>query len=62
MNKSQMIEAVAESWASMDGKSDEFQRCKNDTDTDNILGTFSGYMAEAEELLKRSKVIDLAAG
>jgi hypothetical protein len=41
------VEAVAEAWASMDGKLDEFRA------TDQWHGHRDGYLAEAHELIER---------
>jgi hypothetical protein len=47
------IEALAEAWASIDGKLDKFRACKADPDLDmNKDGYFSGYMEEAEEMIR----------
>src|SRR5947207_3046764 len=45
-----MIEALAEAWASIDGKTERFHkgRCGEDED-----GTFEGYCTEARELVRR---------
>lgn len=44
------IEAVAEAWASIDGKLDEFKGGKCGFDE---KGHFDGYMSEASELISR---------
>ncbi len=50
------IEAVAESWASIDGKNEAFQR-ERDNDIDykdpTYTGHYAGYVVEASELIKR---------
>lgn len=43
-------EAVAESWASIDGELDEFRAGKISGDP---AGTYEGYMSEAQELIRR---------
>ena len=48
------VEALADSWASIDGKVDAFRTGKGAaTLEDEPGGHYSGYMAEAEEMLKR---------
>lgn len=49
MNKQ---EALAESWASIDGKLDEFRAGKGQPEEAHG-GHYGGYMAEAEEMIKR---------
>lgn len=50
-----LVESVARAWASIDGRAERFESGKiNDHD-----GHYEGYMAEADELLKRSGVADL---
>lgn len=51
MNRTQ---ALAESWASIDGKLDEFRAGAGAKSVmDEPGGHYSGYMAEAEEMMKR---------
>jgi hypothetical protein len=45
-----MIEALAEAWASIDGKIDGFHKGRGGEDDD---GTFEGYCEEARELVRR---------
>jgi hypothetical protein len=48
------IEALASAWASIDGKLDKFFAGKGKARLeDEPGGHYSGYMAEAEEMLKR---------
>lgn len=50
------VDAVAEAWASIDGKIDAYRRERdNDIDWDDptFTGHFYGYQAEAEELIRR---------
>lgn len=47
------IEAVASAWASIDGKLDQFYAGKGKPLEQEPGGHYSGYMAEAEEMLKR---------
>lgn len=49
-------EKVARAWADMDGKAPMFDKCKNDPETEAVLGWYNGYMSEARELLCRSGV------
>lgn len=56
-----VIERFARAWASIDGKSAEFDRergkpipYKDDIEEEGWTGHYVGYMAEAEELLKRA--------
>lgn len=44
------IEALADVWASMDGKRDEFRAGRSGPDTG---GRYAGYMADAEEMTRR---------
>lgn len=46
-------EAVADAWASIDGKRDKFWSCKSDPDEEAISGYYSGYMEDAAELIRR---------
>ncbi|MGE8128912.1 hypothetical protein ACQKQD_18225 [Methylobacterium sp. NPDC080182] len=50
------IDAVAEAWASIDGKLDEYRRERDEdvglTD-EGCTGHFEGYQAEADELIRR---------
>ena len=49
-----MIEALAESWASIDGKLEKFRDGKGAASLeDEPGGHYSGYMAEAQELAER---------
>lgn len=50
------IEALAEAWASIDGKRADFIRGKVDRDWDDAHGSYEGYMAEAKEMTKRLAV------
>ena len=43
--------ALAESWASMDGKLDKFLACEKGAEG----GYFDGYMAEAQEEIERMR-------
>jgi hypothetical protein len=48
------IEALADAWASIDGKVDAFRAGKGAKSIEGEPGgRYSGYMAEAEEMLKR---------
>lgn len=48
------IEAVADAWASIDGKVDQFRAGKGAASfEDEPGGHYSGYMEEAAELMKR---------
>ena len=46
-------EALAESWASIDGWSAEFERGRDDPQYDNVEGRYQGYCAEAAEMIRR---------
>lgn len=50
------IEAVAEAWASIDGKGDDFRRERDEkisiTDP-TYTGHYEGYLEEARELIRR---------
>ena len=48
------IEALADAWASMNGKVDAFRAGKGAASLeDEPGGHYSGYMADAQEMLKR---------
>ena len=47
------VEALAQSWASIDGKLERFFECKADPELDDTEGRYQGYMCEAEEMIKR---------
>lgn len=51
------IEAVAEAWASIDGRLGKFLACKGAPDLDRVLGHYSGYCAEASELVERLRLM-----
>jgi len=46
-------EALAEAWASIDGKLDRFRACKADDALEDVEGHYQGYMVEAEEMIRR---------
>lgn len=46
-------EALAEAWASIDGKLELFRRCKADNAVEREYGHHTGYIAEAEEMIRR---------
>ncbi len=47
------IEAIAEAWASIDGRLDHFHLCRMNAEAERLLGHYEGYMAEAKELIER---------
>lgn len=47
------IEALAESWASIDGKLDRFRACKENGGLDDVEGHYKGYLCDAEEMIRR---------
>jgi len=47
------IEALAEAWASIDGKLDDFRAGKTAPNIEDFGGRYAGYMAEAEEMIAR---------
>lgn len=47
------IEAVAEAWASIDGKLEEYRRGKRSADICAYGGHYAGYTAEAREMIAR---------
>ena len=49
---SEAIEALAEAWASLDGKLEEFHAGRAGKDTE---GHYLGYLSDAAELAKRLK-------
>ncbi len=58
-------EDVARAWASIDGKVEQFDLEKNNPnlayDDPSYVGSYEGYLTEADELLKRSGVGALVA-
>lgn len=49
------IEALAESWASIDGNLERFRATKGEVLREGADGTYAGYMAEAAEMARRLK-------
>lgn len=47
------IHAVAEAWASIDGKLPDFKREQANPFQVNDTGTYLGYLAEAQEMIRR---------
>lgn len=47
------VEALAEAWASIDGKSERFHDGERDSSLDRTDGTYPGYMHEAAEMIVR---------
>lgn len=52
-NYSPRIEALAESWASIDGKAKHLALCRQHEDVEAVLGHYGGYMAEARTMIER---------
>lgn len=52
-DQAKAIEALAESWASQDGRTERFFACKASQELDDKDGAYSGYMADAQSLLER---------
>lgn len=48
-------EAVAEAWASIDGKLEKFRRGRTAKSISAYGGHYAGYLADAEELIERIK-------
>lgn len=46
-------EALADAWASIDGKSEKFWACKSDRARDAVEGYYDGYMIEAASMIER---------
>lgn len=53
MDNQDAFYALAESWASIDGKLEKFHACRDDAKLDETAGYYIGYMTEAEEMIKR---------
>jgi hypothetical protein len=51
--RDEAIEKLAEAWASIDGKLQEFRACKRSRKTEDKNGYYLGYFYDADELLKR---------
>lgn len=47
------IEALADAWASIDGKLDKFRRGKTAKNIMAYGGHYAGYLADAEEMIER---------
>jgi len=47
------IEALADAWASVDGKVDDFRAGKTAPSIEDFGGRYAGYMADASELMAR---------
>ena len=47
------IEALAEAWASIDGRLAAFRACKADPAREDVEGRHAGYMAESAEMIRR---------
>ena len=47
------VEALAEAWASMDGKAEKFRACKADREAEMKMGHYRGYLADAEGMIER---------
>lgn len=54
MTYEEIVEKVARSWASIDGRLEDFEKGKADPKYDYENGYYMGYIEEAKELLKRS--------
>lgn len=50
----EIVEAFARAWASIDGKGERFDECKENPEAEEHYGYYEGYMADARELLKRA--------
>lgn len=48
-------EALAEAWASMDGKLEKFRACKADPVLEDEMGHYEGYLADAQSMIERLK-------
>lgn len=51
------IEFIARAWATMDGKLVNFDNCKRNPEIDDMDGYYSGYMADAESLIKAAMML-----
>jgi phosphoserine phosphatase len=51
--KMNAAEALAEAWASIDGKAEQFKSCKADSEAEDLMGFYEGYLADAQEMIKR---------
>lgn len=47
------VEALAEAWASIDGKLPAFRAGRNISVFEDKTGHYAGYIADAEELIQR---------
>lgn len=46
------VEALAEAWAVIDGKLEQFMYCREDPQLERVCGHFGGYIADAQGLLR----------
>ena len=46
------IEALADAWATLDGKKEQRDKCKQDTELESNLGYDRGYFCDAQGLLE----------
>lgn len=53
-NRAKLIEAIAASWASIDGKGERYEADKRG-ELPPVAGWYQGYLCEAEELLERAE-------
>jgi len=60
ITRKDMIEDIARAWASLDGKQNQFDRCKVDPAFEDETGHYEGYIADAEALVFCSPVLEAA--
>jgi len=63
MTRDQVLDAIAESWASIDGRLEEYRMGRaGKTVTADRGGFHEGYLTEAEELLARAEARGVPVG
>lgn len=53
MSKIAAERALAEAWASIDGRLESFRECEHDKEKEDERGHFLGYLADAHEMINR---------
>jgi hypothetical protein len=47
------VEALADAWASIDGKATRFRLCRDNPEAEDLYGSYGGYMADAQSIIDR---------
>ncbi len=54
--------SLAEAWASLDGRVGVFHLCRIDAVSEDRMGRYEGYLADARSMIERAKSRDLVIG